>query len=75
MDRLQQFAAIEAALNTINTRVNRLAFIFSQNQARTAVDDGLIDELIVTAGALETAATALKTVQYDPQPDPDAPPA
>lgn len=70
MDRLQQYAALEAALNTINTRIARLAFIYKEDQARTAVDDGLIDELIATSTALSTAATALKTVEYDPTPNP-----
>ena len=73
MDRLQQFAALESALNTISSRISRLAFIYKENQARTAVDDGLIDELIADANGLVVAATALKSVVYDPTPDPDAP--
>lgn len=68
MDRLQQFAALEAALNTINSRIARLGYVYKEIQPRTAVDDGLIDELIATSAALSAAATSLKSVAYDPTP-------
>jgi len=66
MDRLQQFAAIEAALNTIGTRISRLGYIFKETVQKTTTDDGLIDELVASAALLQQQATALKSVVYDP---------
>lgn len=74
MDRLQQFAAIENALVSIAGNIQRLTAIFATQQERTAVDEGLIDELVVQATGITAAAEALKAVPYDPPTeDPDAP--
>ena len=67
-DRLQTFAAIESSMNTITGRIQRLAIIFKELEARTATDDGLIDELVATGAELTAAAESLKTVEYDPTP-------
>ena len=72
-DRLSQFAAIETAMNTISAKVSRLSWIYKEREARTSVDDGLIDELIVDANGLIVAANALKSVAYDPTPPESAP--
>jgi len=74
-DRLQNFAQIETALNTISGRIQRLGMVYKEVAGRTATDDMLIDELIAAASVLTAAATALKSVEYDPTPpeDPDAP--
>jgi hypothetical protein len=76
MDRLQQFAAIENALISIVGSIQRLEAIFASQQPRSAVDEGLIDELVVKATQITGAAEALKSVVYDPTPpeeDPEAP--
>ena len=75
-DRIQNFAQIETALNTISGRIQRLGMVYKEVAGRTATDDMLIDELIAAASVLTTAATALKSVAYDPTPpeeDPEAP--
>ena len=74
-DRLQNFAQIETALNTISGRIQRLGMVYKEVSGRTATDDMLIDELIAATSVLTAAATALKSVVYDPTPpeDPDAP--
>ena len=67
MDRLQQFAAIEANLTQIKTRIDRLGYIFAVAVPRSTTDEGLIDELVVAASALTAAAEGLKNVVFDPE--------
>ena len=66
MDRLQQFSAIENALVTISGSIQRLENIYATMQPLTDVDNGLIDELVVQAGAITGAAESLKLVVFDP---------
>lgn len=73
-DRLQQFAAIESNLIQIQTRIQRLAYVFAVVAERSTTDEGLIDELVVSASQLTAAAENLKLVVFDPaENDPDAP--
>ena len=74
-DRIQNFAQIETALNTISGRIQRLGMVYKEVTGRTATDDMLIDELIAAASILTAGATALKAIAYDPTPpeDPDEP--
>ena len=67
-DRLQNFAQIETAMNTISGRISRLSILYKEVAGRTPTDDALIDELIAAASVLTAAATALKTVVYNPTP-------
>jgi len=71
-DRIQNFAQIETALNTISGRIQRLGMVYKELTGRTPTDDMLIDELIAAASVLTAAATALKSIDYDPTP-PDEP--
>jgi hypothetical protein len=74
-DRIQNFAQIETALNTISGRIQRLGMVYKEVTGRTPTDDMLIDELIAAAAVLTAAATALKSIAYDPTPfdDPELP--
>ena len=75
-DRIQNFAQIEAAMNSISSRIQRLGMLYKEVVPRTTTDDALIDELIAAAGVLTAAATALKAIEYDPAPpfeDPELP--
>ncbi|MAV55632.1 MAG: hypothetical protein CMJ28_06730 [Phycisphaerae bacterium] len=74
-DRIQNFAQIETALNTISGRIQRLGMVYKEITGRTPTDDMLIDELIAAAAVLTAAATALKSVAYDPTPPPEDPEA
>lgn len=61
-----EYAKAATALATIEGILNELATTFADVQQRTTVDDAMIDALVASAGALSTAATALKSINYTP---------
>lgn len=70
MNTLPDFAAAVKNLSALTSVLAGLAFKFKEVEARTTLDEQLIDGLVASAQELITAANALKTVQYDPTPPP-----
>lgn len=69
METIEQYLSILKELNTIETRVNRLAQIFAQN-GRNELDDLLVSGLNLKAQQLAVAAAGLSTIeQYIPPTD------
>jgi hypothetical protein len=69
METIEQYLSILKELNTIETRVNRLAAIFTQN-GRNELDDLLVSGLNLKAQQLAVAASQLSTIeQYIPPTD------
>lgn len=69
METIEQYLSILKELNAIETRVKRLAIIFTQN-GRNELDDLLVSGLNLKAQQLAVAAAALSTIeQYIPPTD------
>jgi hypothetical protein len=58
------FARITKNLLSIESEINGLAEGFESATARTSLDEALIDQLVAKASALQSAATALKSISY-----------
>lgn len=61
-----QYAKAATNLANIEQILSDLAVTFAEVQQRTTVDDSMIDALVASAGALSSAATALKSIDYTP---------
>lgn len=68
MNSLFIFTDILKSLARIESQVTNLAQTYEVVEARTAIDDALIDQFLVKASELSTAAAALKTIVYNPPP-------
>lgn len=66
MNSLFVFADILKSLARIESQVQNLNLNYSEVEARTPIDDALIDQFLAKAADLSTAAAALKTVVYNP---------
>ena len=73
MNSLLSFAEILKTLSKMEGLVAGLGEYYAQVEARTPIDDALIDQFLVKAEALSTAAAALKTVVYNPTPEEPTP--
>ena len=76
MATINQFASITNNMALISGSIGDLAYNFKEVAERTALDDANIDLLVASANEMIAAATALKSIEYDPTPtveDPDAP--
>ena len=71
MNSLFVFTDILKSLARIESQVANLANTYASVEARTPIDDALIDQFLAKAAELSAAATALKTITYvDPPQDP-----
>jgi len=68
MQSLLTFGEILKTLARLETYIQGLNEYYTQAEARTPIDDALIDQFLAKAAALEAAAAALKTVVYNPTP-------
>ena len=66
MNSLFVFADILKSLSRIESQIANLDNNYSSVEARTAIDDALIDQLVAKAAVLSAAAEQLKTVTYTP---------
>lgn len=64
MNTLSFYAAIAKHLASIESNLNALADIYENIEARTTLDEDLIDLLNLKADEVKTAATALKSITY-----------
>ena len=64
MNTLAFFAAIAKNLAGIEANLNALADIYKNVEARTTLDEDLIDLLNTKADDIKAAATALKSITY-----------
>jgi len=66
MNSLFVFADILKSLSRIESQIANLDNNYSSVEARTAIDDALIDQFVAKAAVLAAAAEQLKTVTYTP---------
>jgi len=64
MKSLYPMADIMTLLTKIEGNINKLGVIYTSEEERNAIDEGLIDQFVVTAGQLTTAAETLKTIVF-----------
>ena len=64
MKSLYPMADIMTLLTKIESEINTLGVIYTSEEARNAIDEGLIDSFVVKAGELTTAANALKSITF-----------
>jgi hypothetical protein len=57
-------ADIMTLMTKIEGNITKLGAIYTSEEARNAIDDGLIDSFVVKAGELTTAANALKGITF-----------
>ena len=71
MNSLFVFTDILKSLARIESQIANLGNSFASVEARTAIDDALIDQFLAKATALSTAANDLKAIVYvDPPVEP-----
>ena len=70
METIFTFASLTQALATVQTGLGTLGYAYKETAPRTTLDDAHIDLLIASANEMITAATALKSIAYDPTPFP-----
>ena len=73
MNTIHHYSALLINVNTMQSRINALAYDFKETAARSALDEQLIDALVATATAMLTEADSLKSVAYDPTPEEPTP--
>jgi len=68
MNTLPDFSNAVRNLSALTSVLNGLAYKFKEIEARTALDEQLIDGLVGSAQQLIIEANNLKTIAYDPTP-------
>jgi hypothetical protein len=64
MKSLYPMADIMTLMTKIEGNITKLGVIYTSEEARNAIDEGLIDQFVVKAGELTTAANALKGITF-----------
>jgi ABC-type uncharacterized transport system substrate-binding protein len=64
MKSLYPMADIMTLMTKIEGNITKLGVIYTSEEARNAIDEGLIDSFIVKAGQLTTAANDLKGITF-----------
>ncbi len=64
MKSLYPMADIMTLMTKIEGNINKLGVIYTSEEERNAIDEGLIDQFVVTAGQLTTAANTLKGITF-----------
>jgi|TARA_R100000030_G_scaffold96835_1_gene85319 hypothetical protein len=72
MDTIHHYSAMLNHVNSIQSRLAALAYDFKETAPRSDLDVQLIDALIATANQMLVEAEALKSVAYDPTPQPES---
>tara|TARA_R100001082_G_C4300130_1_gene132016 strand:+ start:236 stop:460 length:225 start_codon:yes stop_codon:yes gene_type:complete len=70
MNTIHHYAATLDHVNAMKSRLAALAYDFKETAPRNDLDVQLIDALIATASAMITEAEGLKSIAYDPTPEP-----
>lgn len=68
MKSLYPMADIMTLLTKIESNVSKLAAIYTNEEARTAVDDALIDQFLAQASQLSQVANDLKSITFQGNP-------
>ncbi len=64
MKSLYPMADIMTLMTKIEGNITKLSGIYTSEEARNAIDEGLIDQFVVKAGELTTAANDLKGITF-----------
>jgi ABC-type uncharacterized transport system substrate-binding protein len=64
MKSLYPMADIMTLMTKIEGNITKLGVIYTSEEARNAIDEGLIDSFVVKAGELTTAANDLKGITF-----------
>jgi len=64
MKSLYPFADIMTLMGKIETNITKLQTIYTSEEARNAIDEGLIDSFVAEAATLTNAANALKGITF-----------
>lgn len=64
MKSLYPMADIMTLMTKIEGNINKLGVIYTSEEERNAIDEGLIDSFVVKAGELTVAANALKGITF-----------
>lgn len=64
MKSLYPMADIMTLMTKIEGNINKLGVIYTTEEERNAIDEGLIDQFVVQAGQLTAAANALKGITF-----------
>ena len=64
MKSLYPMADIMTLMTKIEGNIHKLGVIYTSEEERNAIDEGLIDSFIAKAGELTTAANALKGITF-----------
>ena len=64
MKSLYPMADIMTLMTKIESEILRLGDIYTTQEARIAIDEGLIDQFVVKAGELTTSSNALKSITF-----------
>jgi hypothetical protein len=64
MNAIAQYSKAAQSLAILNGILTELAAGFSSVQARTTVDDTMIDALVAAANELSAAASGLKLIEF-----------
>ena len=72
MNTIHHYSALLNSVNSMQSRLAALAYDFKETAERNDLDVQLIDALIATANQMLVEAEALKSVAYDPTPEPEA---
>ena len=72
MDTIFTFASLTQALATVQGGLGTLGYAYKETAPRTELDEAHLHLLIASANEMIAAATALKSVEYDPTPFPPA---
>ena len=64
MKSLYPMADIMTLMTKIEGNITKLGVIYTSEEARNAIDEGLIDSFVVKVGELTTAANALKSITF-----------
>lgn len=71
MINIQHYASLIADVNKMQSRLEAIRYNFKEIQAKTSLDEQLIDALIATATDLLADAATVKDVVYDPTEEDD----
>lgn len=64
MKSLYPMADIMTLMTKIEGNINKLGVIYTAEEERNAIDEGLIDQFVIQAGQLTIAANALKGITF-----------
>lgn len=72
LNTIHHYSSALKQISSLTSVIAALAYEFKEIGPRTELDETHIDLLVSSAEELIAAAEALKTVEYEPTPDPEA---